>query len=385
MKMLERLGRWIVTSHFSWLVISFVILTAGVLVVVLLFSAMARQKANGHTGTKPGAPVQHVKGAEARGPSESQKRTLRIAGRERSYVLYIPANLDREKPIPLVLAFHGRLGTGQLMEQMTGFSEIAERGFIVAYPDGIGRSWNAGHGVGLAESEGVDDVDFIARLIDALSAEFKIDERRIYAAGMSNGGMFAYRLACELKGRIAAVASVAGPLPPEIAAHCDEAGAVSILHIQGTADPIVPWAGGEASSGGKILSADATIRQWASVNKCSEQSTVTLSKGNVLCRSNEGCAKGAEVTLCTVDGGGHTWPGSRPLDLLESVVGPTNQDVNATEMIWDFFSHHELAADGTPPGVELPTESSISGPAEPRQVPVVPIVDAGAGIGLRPE
>jgi polyhydroxybutyrate depolymerase len=106
------------------------------------------------------------------------------------------------------------------MEQMTRFSDIAEHGFIVAYPDGIGRARNAGHDVGLPEAERVDDVGFIAQLIDTLTNEFNIDQRRIYAAGMSSGGMFSYRLACELKGRITAVASVAGSLPPDIANNC---------------------------------------------------------------------------------------------------------------------------------------------------------------------
>jgi polyhydroxybutyrate depolymerase len=272
----------------------------------------------------------------------SHERTLLVGGRERSYVLHVPSNYHREKPTPLVLVFHGRLGTGRLMEHMTGFSDIADRGFIVGYPDGIGRSWNAGHGVGLAESVGVDDVGFIARLIDDLSHELNIDPRRIYAAGMSNGGMFAYRLACELKGRIAAVASVAGPLPPEIAGSCHAAGAISVLHIHGTADRIVPWDGGETTSGGKILSVDATIQQWANASKCSDSPTVTFKKGSVECQSYRNCAHETEVSLCRVEGGGHTWPGSEISRLLQSAVGPTNQDVNATGMIWDFFSRHPL-------------------------------------------
>jgi polyhydroxybutyrate depolymerase len=271
----------------------------------------------------------------------SHERTLPVDDRERSYLLHVPSNYNHEIPTPLVLVFHGRLGTGRLMERMTGFSNLADQGFIVAYPDGIGRSWNAGHGVGPAELTGVNDVGFISSLMDHLSRELNIDPHRIYAAGMSSGGMFTYRLACELKGRLAAVASVAGSLPSEVAARCHTAG-ISVLHIHGTADRIVPWDGGETSSGGSIVSVDATVRQWANAAKCSDAATVTLKEGNVECQSYSNCTDGTEVTLCSVAGGGHTWPGSEPSLLLEPAVGPTNQDVNATRMIWEFFSRHAL-------------------------------------------
>lgn len=361
-------------SHSALVAVSVAVAAAAVLGVILVRSAMTQREANSDAGAEPVAAAAEPFSPEfpARSP-ESQARKLRVGDDERSYVLHVPANLDHNNPAPLVLVFHGRLGTGQLMEQMTGFSEMANQGFIVAYPDGIGRSWNAGHGVGLAESEGVDDVGFIARLIDALSAEFKIDPRRIYAAGMSNGGMFAYRLACELKGRIAAVASVAGPLPPQIADHCNQAGPLSILHIHGTADRIVPWEGGETSSGGKILSVDATMHLWAGAQKCSEQSVITFSKGNVSCQSYSNCSTGAAVSLCRVEGGGHTWPGSQPAGILEAVVGPTNQDVNATAMIWTFFEQHKVAAGPTASVLGPLTESSVSQPATLPQ-----IAEAGA-------
>jgi polyhydroxybutyrate depolymerase len=239
------------------------------------------------------------------------------------------------------------------MEQLTRFSDIAGRGFIVVYPDGIGRSWNAGHGVGLAESAGVDDVGFIARLIDLLTHEFNIDQRRIYAAGISNGGMFAYRLACELNNRIAAVASVAGSLPPDIARNCSATGPISVLHIHGTADRIVPWAGGETTSGGRILSVDATVAQSAKTAKCDNEPIITLQTGRVACKTYRGCATEAEVGLCRIEGGGHTWPGSQASAAWESIVGPTNEDVNASDIIWLFFSRHTRpdTQRGSGPGV----------------------------------
>ena len=360
-------------------------LAAGALVSVLWRFVMGPERGKGDAGADSVEAASIAEsGPAATGAPKGETRKLLVGNLDRSYVLYVPAGLDRNKPSPLVLLFHGRLGTGRLMENMTGFSKLADHGFIAVYPDGIGRSWNAGLGVGPAESTGVDDVAFIAHLMDSLTADFRIDDRRIYAAGMSNGGMFALRLACEMKGRFAAVASVAGPLPVEMAHKCGEVGPVSILLIHGTADPIVPWAGGETSSGGKVLSADATMQHWANAQKCTAQTTTMFTKGNVSCQSHLHCARGVVVSLCRVEGGGHTWPGAQPIAFMERMLGSTNQDVDASEMIWDFFSHHELIADTTPTAPGSPAETSSPGLVTPSQPSDQP-ADAGTELGLEPE
>jgi polyhydroxybutyrate depolymerase len=238
-----------------------------------------------------------------------------------------------------VLAFHGRFGTGWQMEEMTRFSDISERhGLIVVYPDGISRSWNAGHGVGKASELGIDDVGFVTKLMDSLTESLAINRSRIYLTGLSNGAVFAYRLACTIGAKVAAIGVVAGAIASAIARNCVPTHPIAILHIHGTADRIAPW-----NSGGPVLSVAGTIQRWVEWNGCSTEPRVTLQKGQVTCVTYRGCAAGAEVSLCRIEGGGHTWPGS-PSPTWRSVLGSTNEDINASEFIWDFFARHSLPA-----------------------------------------
>ncbi len=171
----------------------------------------------------------------AQSPSSEQARRLAVHGVQRTYLLHVPASLDRTTPAPLVLVLHGAGGRGAGFARHTGFSELAEeRGFIAVYPDGIRRRWNDGRSAGPSQ----DDVGFIRSLLDTLKTEFAIDTRRIYATGISNGAMFSYRLACDLPGVFAAIAPVAGALPAELAPRCTHAEPIAIAAFQGTADSI---------------------------------------------------------------------------------------------------------------------------------------------------
>jgi polyhydroxybutyrate depolymerase len=287
-----------------------------------------------------------LKEALVRGEDKASLSTregiLEVDGFRRSYRFHVPVGYNGTHSLPLLLAFHGRLGTGKGMEAMTHFSRLADRyGFIAVYPDGVQRSWHPGQGLGAAEAQRVDDVKFVATLIDELERIVNIDPHRIYAVGMSNGGILAYRLGCEL-GKIAAVASVAGLISADTAHNCALSHPVSVLHVHGTADLIVPWHGAENKAGGRILSVAATLEKWLQLDKCSSNLVVTTQKGHVTCKKYDNCAAGSEVTLCIVEGGGHTWPGAAPLPGWESVLGPTNQDIDASELIWQFFTRHAL-------------------------------------------
>jgi poly(3-hydroxybutyrate) depolymerase len=148
----------------------------------------------------------------AQTPGVEQRRTLEVAGARRGYLLYLPSSWQRGRPVPLVLVFHGAGGRSAGMARHTGFSRVAEReGFAVVYPDGVGRRWNDGRGIGGAR----DDVGFVRALVDSLERELGIDRRRVYATGISNGAMFAHRLACDLPGVLAAIAPVAGAAWPD--------------------------------------------------------------------------------------------------------------------------------------------------------------------------
>jgi polyhydroxybutyrate depolymerase len=270
-------------------------------------------------------------------------QSIEVDGLKRTYRLVIPQGYDRHGEAPLVLAFHGRLGTGRIMEEMTHLSKLADReGFIVLYPDGVGRSWNAGHGTGAAEQQQVDDVGFVSKLIDELAPVYRIDRRRVYATGMSNGAIFALRLACELSAKLAAVAAVAGTLAPRVAKDCHPQRPVPIMLIQGTEDRYVPWEGGVTGGGGRVESVEATIQLWVTIDGCSPDPKVEELAGKVSRTTYAPShAGGPEVTFYRIDGGGHTWPGGSEL-LPRRAVGETNRDVDASEVIWNFFKKYQL-------------------------------------------
>ena len=271
---------------------------------------------------------------------------LKVNDLRRSYLLHIPRTYDPRQPTSLVLAFHGRLGTGKKMALLTNLSDLADKqGFIVVYPNGVWRSWNAGHGTGKAEAKGVDDVKFTMRLIDSLSQTLNIDRHRVYATGFSNGATLVHRLACELSDKIAAIAAVAGTMAPKIARTCHPDRPVSVLQIHGTADPIVPWEGGLTGGGGVVESVAATIAGWVARNGCpSKPEVVDLGIGVSRASYNSG-QQGAPVIFYRVEGGGHTWPGGYE-HLPKQIIGATEPSWDASQAIWDFFRQHPMNDSG---------------------------------------
>lgn len=270
-----------------------------------------------------------------------QRRTLEVAGSGRAYLLYLPASRAPGAPLPLVLVFHGAGGRGSGMARHTGFNRLAERqGFAVAYPDGVRRRWNDARGLG----GGQDDVAFVRRLLDTLDRELGIDPRRLYATGVSNGAMFAYRLACDLTGVLAAIAPVAGAMPAVLTDRCAAAEPVAVVAIQGTADPFVPYGGGGvAMRRGSVLSAAEGTAFWVRVNGCGVAIDVsptvdTVTDGTRVRRErHSGCRAQRAVELYTIEGGGHTWPGG---PAVPRRLGRTSRELNATETIWAFFRDH---------------------------------------------
>ncbi len=196
---------------------------------------------------------------------------LTFGGRVRTYVEHRPPGF--RPGLPVVLAFHGGGGTAAGMARISGLDAVADQhDFVVVYPQGVGNSWAGGKGDTPADTAGVDDVGFTAALIDHLAAEDGIDTRRVFATGLSSGGFMTQRLGCQLADRIAGIAPVAATLIGTIAQTCAPSRAMPVLEIQGTADPLVPYAGGHVRGrgpgGNPTLSAPATIAHWASVNGC---------------------------------------------------------------------------------------------------------------------
>lgn len=257
--------------------------------------------------------------------------TVDMNGVERNFDVHLPTGYLPTARSALVLNLHGLGSNGFEQQLLTGFVAKADaEGFVVVHPDGVGESWNAGGCCGTAVQTGVDDVAFVGAMLDELQRELCIDERRIYVTGMSNGGFMSNRLGCDLDDRIAAIAPVAGML---ISAPCSPAGPVPVMHFHGTADAVVLY-DGVAQFG--LPSALESVTGWALRNGCFDTLTTILQVGDSTCETFDGCSDASTVTLCTVDGGGHTWPGGLEVPRL----GFTTQAISATDLMWEFFAEH---------------------------------------------
>jgi len=257
--------------------------------------------------------------------------TIPHDGRDRTFEVHLPPAYDAQVATPVVLDLHGRAFTAQAQSELSGMNVVADQeGFIVVHPQGVGRTWNGGVCCGEASRDNIDDVGFINAVLDRLEQELCIDTQRVYATGMSNGAFLAHRLACELSERVAAIAPVAGVMG---LASCTPSRPVPVLHFHGDADQVVRYDG----YAGYLSAADSS-EGWAQRNGCDAASQPSFALDDVRCEQWGSCTGAATVQLCTVQGGGHTWPGGMPLPLL----GHTTQTISASQMAWSFFEAHPL-------------------------------------------
>ncbi len=292
------------------------------------------------------------KETQPQGQAQNIEGSLQYADQDRTYLLHLPPAYDGEDALPLLFVFHGGGGDGEGMVKLTHYNDIAdERGFAVAYPDGIDNNWNDGRP---EVNPGVDDVGFISALIDELADAYGLDTSRVYSTGISNGGMFSFRLACELSDKIAAIAPVAAQMGENLSQHCTPPRPVPVMLIMGTDDPLVPWEGGviggDLASRGYAISAASTLSFWIEVDGCSQSPhseylpDTDPGDGTRVRRDTYGGGRyGTEVVLLAVEGGGHTWPGGVQY-MREEVIGVTSRDIDAGEAIWDFFAGFTLAS-----------------------------------------
>ena len=280
--------------------------------------------------------------------------SITIDGIERTYHLYIPSMYDGKRDVPLLIALHGGGGTGKGMEENTtleGFDKLAEKeNFIVVYPDAVEKHWNDGRNdpYSYSAQNNIDDVKFISKLIENLKGEYNIDANRIYAVGMSNGGMMAFRLGCELSEKIFAIATVAASMPENLYKNCSPIKHISVLIIHGTDDPIVPWSGGDVvvfgKHRGRVVSINKTVEFWTRYNNCTFQSKEYLPDldpndgTRVWMEKYKNEKNGTEVVLYGVEGGGHTWPDG--YSRFPQITGNMTHDINACEVIWNFFKEN---------------------------------------------
>ncbi len=277
---------------------------------------------------------------------------LRTAdGRTRSYRLHVPASLDPSTPAPLLVALHGGLGSSDQFRANSGFDGLAEANrFVVVYPDGIGaradgtgpQTWNGGYCCGPAARQDVDDVGFVRQLLDRIATELPIDPTRTFAAGHSNGGIMAYRLACELSDRIVAVGVQAGSLGVD---DCAPSTPVSVIHLHGTDDTNHPIDGGAGTgvAGVTFRPARDAVEAIAAANGCDPSPTPGTDPLNpdLTVSTWTPCRDGAAVRLVVVDGATHAWMG-RPAssELASGFVGEPYPDLDASRAIWSFLASH---------------------------------------------
>jgi len=261
----------------------------------------------------------------------------------RTFHVYIPPTYSQNRATAVVFLLHGGFGTGLQAESAYGMNTVANaNNFIVVYPDGFLRTWNAGLCCGAAAAMNIDDVKFISLLIDRLESFLCVNSNQVFSTGMSNGAIMSHRLGCELSNRIAGIAPVEGTMG---VMNCNPSNPVPVFEIHGTADMDVPWLGGVGCGGfgTNFTSVPYTINTWTNINHCNCQygdtgcTSTYLRQGDGICISYGSCS-GVSVILCNITGGGHTWSGGEANQFAG--VGCNNNvgTFPASLQIWNFFS-----------------------------------------------
>jgi polyhydroxybutyrate depolymerase len=278
--------------------------------------------------------------------------TITHGGRERFYLLHLPPAVERGEPLPLVLDFHGGGGNARNQQEYSKLDALADReGFMVAYPEGTGPmdhrllTWNAGSCCGAAHKQQTDDVGFVRAVVDDLAARAPLDRRRVYATGLSNGGMMSYRLAAEAPDLVAAVAPIAGMAAMDAPPRLD----VPILHVHSQDDPRALYEGGLGPpfplTDVRVTHrpVEETLAQWASANGCAPDAPSVERRVEGQGADAEhgaerlawaGCR--APVVLWRLEGFGHVWPGGQR-DFMTDTLGPGTSVIDANEELWRFF------------------------------------------------
>lgn len=276
--------------------------------------------------------------------------SFRHDGIRRKYLAHVPPAYRSDRPTPVVLALHGGGGSMRFQASDERYGLIGksnDKGFIAVFPNGYAKNrrglfatWNAGACCGDARDANIDDVGFLKAVVADVSRRASIDPARVYATGMSNGAMMAYRLACEAPEIFKAIMAVAGT---DNTSACPAGKPVSILHIHALNDDHVLYEGGagpaarDPSVVAEFVSVAATIEKWRARNACPAEPNRVLSVEGAWCDRYTPCADDSAVMLCATETGGHSWPGGAKRRADE----PPSDAINASDLMWDFFESLE--------------------------------------------
>jgi len=269
-------------------------------------------------------------------PVGSSTHDISVGGVTRSYIVYRPAVLPAAAP--LVVMLHGGFGTGSQAQKSYHWDAEADSGhFLVAYPDGLDRAWNAGGGCcGTPGRTGADDIGFITDMVSAISRAVPVDGGRVYATGISNGGIMAYDLACRTT-----IFAAIGPDSATQLGGCPDPAATSVIAIHGTADKNIPYDGGAGDGVAHIdgPAVPAVNASWRQADRCAPPAVSTT---GTVTTSVATCPAGRAVELVTIAGAGHQWPGGVPSPIAQRLLGtdPPSTALDATQVIWTFFAAH---------------------------------------------
>jgi polyhydroxybutyrate depolymerase len=267
-------------------------------------------------------------------------RTLRHGGKERSYLVRVPQPRANERH-PIILLLHPAASTGKIVWGQTSLPQIArENRAILVAPDGLYKTWDTHYW----KKGGVDDVGFLSQLLDALVEHDRGDPERIYVTGMSAGAGMTFALAWTIGDRLAAIGPVANNLGKEgMDKPLRLTKPLPVVHIMGTKDNSVPYAGGLVFGIWGVLSADETIAYWVKHNRCEKEPTsedlpdTNTADNSRVRRMRYLGPGGADVVHYRIEGGGHTWPNGPDDALGRRLLGETNRDIDSGKVLWEFF------------------------------------------------
>src|SRR5271169_85953 len=273
---------------------------------------------------------------------EAVAHTIDVNGVSRSYLLFVPAG-QTPKALPAFIMMHGSGSTAAQQENYSQFDAFADaHGLVVMYPNGIEKHWNDGRVIGHEST--ADDISFMKAMLAEVIAQGLIDPKRVYAAGISNGGFMAQHMACMMPEALAGIAVVAASQPVDAA--CPSPRPMPVIFFHGTADKFVPFNGGpiapQFGDRGTAMSNAQAVAIWQKRNGCGPANRTQLRAKDAgdsmpVTVDSYSCPAGRGLENVIVQGGGHTWPGAHQSWLATKILGPVTNNIDANDAMWSFF------------------------------------------------